>query len=100
MKALYPIVGLEFKLGKAFVEKLPSGSALELKREPENRYDKNAVAVYFDGKAIGYISKKDNPPVAMAMDSNPEHAARLGSGNAARLIFSNNSRYPHVEVDE
>jgi hypothetical protein len=100
LKALYPIVGLEFKLGKDFVAKLQSGTPLSLKREPTNRFDKNAVAVLFEDKPIGYIPKKDNPMIAMAMDQNPEHSDALGSGKLARLVFSSNSRYPHVEVDE
>ncbi len=94
MKALYPIVGIEFKVKRKFVDDLPTGTALTLKREPDNKFDKNAVGVWFEDKQIGYIPKKDNSSIAMAMDSNAELTPK------GKLVFSSNSRYPHIEVEE
>ena len=48
---------------------LPNGQHLELKREPENKFDKNAAAVYHGGLHLGYVPAVDSPAVAKVMDS-------------------------------
>jgi hypothetical protein len=34
------------------------GMAAELRREPDNKYDPNAVAVFVDGQQIGYLKRE------------------------------------------
>lgn len=47
-----------------------AGTEIALVREPENRYDGNAVAVYLKGGGqIGYLSREDAPEVAARLDS-------------------------------
>lgn len=49
---------------------LDSGDTLFLMREPENKYDSNAILVTTeDGYVLGYIPKADNPPLAQFMDA-------------------------------
>lgn len=49
---------------------LEEGDTLYLKREPENKYDKNAILVTTeDGYVLGYIPKAVNPPLANFMDA-------------------------------
>lgn len=39
--------------------RLKKGRDLELRKEPYNKYDRDAVAVYHDNKKIGYVANKD-----------------------------------------
>ena len=99
MKALYPIVGSRHRPeGTATLAGLVSGYPLILRREPDNAYDKNAVQVLveIDGeeKHVGYIPKRDNPPLAIAMDGKPKWNPK------AVLRRSANSHFPHAEVEE
>jgi len=32
-------------------------SKIKLKKEPKNKFDKNAIAVFFNNQKIGYVSK-------------------------------------------
>ncbi|MDO5621071.1 MAG: HIRAN domain-containing protein [Paracoccus sp. (in: a-proteobacteria)] len=48
---------------------LTKGSRVELRREADNPYDRNAVAVIGpDGSKLGYIPRAANPDIAAAMD--------------------------------
>jgi hypothetical protein len=37
-------------------------------REPDNPYDRNAVAVYIDGRKVGYLSRDDAPQYGVLLD--------------------------------
>jgi hypothetical protein len=94
LKALYPIVGARHREGaQAILASLKEGEPLVLKREPDNAYDKNAIQVWARDQHVGYIPKRDNPPLAMAMDGKP-------GDRTAILRFSANSHFPHAEVEE
>jgi len=45
-----------------------SGEALTLRREPHNRYDANAIAIYRGDLRIGYLPRRLNPTPARRMD--------------------------------
>jgi hypothetical protein len=47
---------------------LRRGTRIELVREPDNRHDANAVSCWYGGQQLGHIPRKDNPPIAAAMD--------------------------------
>lgn len=47
---------------------LRRGTPIHLAREPDNPHDANAVSCWQGGQMLGYIPRKDNPPVAAAMD--------------------------------
>lgn len=102
---------------EAFVKTLATGVAAVLVREPDNQHDKNAIAVYVDGKKIGYIPKKQNTVLAQFMDQKGQNAilngepievakAIMGMDNAlkdvkiitATFVRSPNSGFPMVEV--
>ncbi len=65
-----PIAGFYFHEGmRAEVfARLKLGDELELRREPDNPHDANAIAVYSqDGIKLGYVPRIDNPiPAAIA----------------------------------
>lgn len=57
---------------------LDAGDTLFLKREPENKYDGNAILVTTeDGYVLGYIPKVDNPSLAQFMDAGERLYATL-----------------------
>ncbi len=45
------------KKNSKIVEDIPQGSLLECKPEPENKYDKNAVALLWNKRKLGYVPK-------------------------------------------
>ena len=64
------VVGSHFR-GHVAVEavgRLRKGDALQLRREPDNRHDRNAIAIYYAGLKIGFIPKLVNPRIAPLMD--------------------------------
>lgn len=57
---------------------LAIGDALELRREPDNPYDANAVAVYDSkGLKLGFLPRRSNPPVAKLMDEGRSVTAEI-----------------------
>jgi len=52
-------------------------SKIILKREPENEYDTNAVAVYADGKMVGYIGSYYAGLLAPKMDRGEKFIASV-----------------------
>lgn len=53
---------------EAIFPKIEKGSELELIREKNNKYDKFAILVKFDGEKIGYVPRKENKILANLMD--------------------------------
>lgn len=107
MKKTISIVGQKFKGLDAMLHDFNSGAPVVLVREPGNQYDANAVAVYIDGKAVGYLPKTDNAPIAKMIDAQGDHVAAFGIAvdqdvNAVRavLVRSPNSGYPQVLLDD
>ncbi len=52
--------GFKFYEGPKLLADFKEGDMLELVREPENEYDENAVALYWNNHKIGYIPKEEN----------------------------------------
>ncbi len=69
------IVGVRFYQGAAGLlsEVSPDGGRvpglLTLVREPDNQYDKNAIAVHFDGKKVGHIPAPQAKILAPRLDA-------------------------------
>lgn len=59
--------------------RLKHKSRIELRREHNHIFDKNAVEVYFEGFKLGYISLKVNSIVAKQMDRGNTVLARVKS---------------------
>lgn len=76
----YPVVGVTFEGRQAILEKYldeyrntGKQRKCELVPEPDNKYDKNAVAVYIEGEhekeKVGYIAKDLNQDLKSTFDS-------------------------------
>jgi hypothetical protein len=112
----YSIVGMEHQKSEAAIAALPENHPVTLVREPRNQYDANAVAIWADGRKVGYVPKKQNkalaafidqageewtgpkvPGAEMVMDEAETAGVRSFPG---KFFRSPNSRYPMVEVSE
>jgi len=102
------------------IAKLKGGEALTLVREPTNKFDRNAVAIYLGEDKIGYVPKAHNLVLAQFIDqsgvelpvSAPLPPAEAGPGAMAadaavttmsravpgKFVRSPNSAFPQVEV--
>jgi len=63
-----PIAGFQFHRGDAVWTSLQVGLTLDLRREPSNEHDVNAVAVYFNEERLGYVPRGENQVVAQMLD--------------------------------
>ena len=53
--------GLQYRdADEGFVETLAVPQPLDLVKEPDNRHDRRAIAVYADGVKVGYLPREDN----------------------------------------
>jgi hypothetical protein len=72
---------------------LIAGEELELRREPDNPYDENAIEVYTrDGFKLGYVPQIDNPIPAALADQ------EVAIGAEVYRIVSRDEDYPWVNM--
>lgn len=73
------IAGTNFRPEIAEIEPLlTTGAKLILRREPENKFDENAIAVYDNSENhLGYVPKTQNPILARLLDAGKSLSARL-----------------------
>ncbi len=110
MPTRYSIVGQTKRgLDSHLTGTLP-GTAVTLVREPDNKFDANAIMVWIDGKHVGYVPAKNNAALAQFIDASgaawlepqPNGAvadsATVRRAIEAKFVRSPNSAYPQVEV--
>lgn len=62
------IAGIKYRDNyEEMLSKLSEGMEVQLKKDPDNPYDPDAIAVYNGEDHLGYIPKKDIPAVALNM---------------------------------
>lgn len=72
-----PLAGSQFYAVSQVWSEIRLGDRLTLTREPENRYDRNAIRVDWNGQQIGYIPRAENRAVARALDTGEKLEARV-----------------------
>lgn len=87
-----PLAGFRYYAAKELAPKMRVGDRLQLAREAHNAHDANAVSVYWNGRKLGYVPRRENAALAWALDrGEPLHAriSRLSSHPhpARRLEF-------------
>ena len=72
------VAGTTYIEDESVFDEIREGDKLVLKREPENRFDENAILVN-DGKnrKLGYIPEKDNIVFARLMDAGKYLTAKI-----------------------
>lgn len=68
--------GTQFVNDKKALKNLGMYTKLELVRECDNKHDENAVSLYYEGKHVGYVPRRENK----------ELAAMLEAGMCERLL--------------
>ncbi len=88
-----PVAGFQFYDGEKVWPMLQPGSELQLVREPENKYDSQAVKVLWQNRQLGYLPRADNSAVSQMMDRGERVYATIN-----RLQESQNP-WERVEVE-
>jgi len=71
------LVGVTYEDRQQVLGRIPDGEALELRREKDNIYDKQAIAVFWQGQQIGYLNARLTRNLAPAIDSGALYKAYL-----------------------
>lgn len=64
-----PVAGFQFHQGAGVATDLRPGHLLLLTREPDNRYDECAIAVYSATTKLGFVPRADNAVLAALLDA-------------------------------
>jgi hypothetical protein len=71
------VAGFQYYEGDRLFNRMREGMPLQLVREPENRYDKTAVAVCFRNKKIGFVPRAENCAISSMMERGEKLSARI-----------------------
>jgi hypothetical protein len=72
-----PLAGSQYyALSRVWADIRP-GDRLTLTRETNNRHDRNAVRVDWNGQPLGYVPRAENRAVARALDAGEKLEARV-----------------------
>lgn len=66
------IAGFQYHEGALAFSQMEIGTKLQLRAEPENRWDHNAVAIYFADYKLGYIPRDENHDIAKILQAGHE----------------------------
>ena len=72
-----PLAGFRYHAAAEVWQQLHVGDALELTREPENGFDRNAIAVSWRGRKLGYVPRRENAALAWGLDRGERLRARI-----------------------
>ena len=72
-----PLAGSQFYAVAEVWPQIRLGDRLTLIREPENRHDRKAVRVEWQGRQLGYVPRAENRAVARALDDGEALEARV-----------------------
>ena len=72
-----PLAGSQYHSVASVRDELRPGDQLSLIREPDNRFDRNAVRVDWKGHKLGYVPRAENRAVSRALDAGEKLEARI-----------------------
>jgi hypothetical protein len=72
-----PLAGSQYYAAARVWNQIRPGDRLTLTREPDNRHDRNAVRVDWNGQQLGYLPRAENRAVARALDAGEKLDARV-----------------------
>jgi HIRAN domain len=72
-----PLAGFRYHAAAEVWEDLHVGDRLELAREADNRFDRNAISVSWRGRKLGYVPRRQNAALAWGMDRGERLSARI-----------------------
>ncbi len=74
-----PLAGSQYYGARRLRSEIRVGDRLTLTRETENRHDRNAVRVDWNGEKLGYVPRAENRAVAQALDAGEALEARVSA---------------------
>lgn len=87
------LAGVRYHVKPEVFDRLRPGDALELKREPENPHDADAVRADWRGQPVGYLPSDHNYAPARLLDAGERLEARI-----VEIDIEQRPKWP-VEVD-
>ena len=72
-----PLAGSQYYSANRVWGEIRIGDRLSLAREPDNRHDRSAVRVEWNGQKLGYVPRAENRAVAQALDAGERLEARV-----------------------
>lgn len=72
-----PLAGFRYHAAAELWDGLRVGDLLELRREPDNPHDPQAIGVSWNGRKLGYVPRRDNGALAWALDRGERLQARI-----------------------
>jgi len=74
-----PLAGFRYHAGAEVWRELRVGDRLELAREPGNPHDANAVVLFWRGRKLGYVPRRENAALAWGLDRGTPLRARISA---------------------
>lgn len=72
-----PLAGFQYHHGERLWPRLRVGQTVQLVREPDNRYDSQAVRIDWRQRKLGYLPARQNHAVAQLLDRQIQLTARI-----------------------
>lgn len=72
-----PLAGSQYYAVSEVWPQIKPGDRLTLTREPDNRHDRNAIRVDWNGRQLGYVPRAENRAVAAALDRGEKLEVRV-----------------------
>lgn len=72
-----PLAGSQYYAVSTSWTDIRVGDGLTLIREPDNRHDRHAIRVEWNGHKLGYVPRAENKAAARAMDGGEKLEARV-----------------------
>ena len=72
-----PLAGSQYYSVAKVWNEIKPGDRLTLTPEPDNRHDRNAVRVDWNGQQLGYVPRAENRAVARALNAGEKLEARV-----------------------
>ena len=72
-----PLAGSQYYAASKVWNDIRVGDRLTLIREPENRHDRHAIRVEWNGHKLGYVPRAENRAAAQALDAGETLEARV-----------------------
>ena len=89
-----PLAGVRYYAAAEVWDELRVGDPLELRREPDNPHDAQAVSVSWRGHKLGYLPRRENAAASWSLDRGRRLSARI-----SRLTrHANPARRVEIEV--
>src|SRR3546814_20416530 len=74
-----PLAGFQYHAGQTLWAQFCVDAPLPLLREPDNKYDRGAVAVYSAGQRIGYLPRPESAAVRQMPGRGERLISRVGA---------------------